>query len=102
MWPIGRVSTGQYRNTDRPRALRSLRASGEKAPLATEVGGPLQAARPCETQVGAERVAHGVDEPLGAARREVVLPPDVEYLHARMLPVDPRLDPPDETVPEGD
>ena len=65
-----------------------------------EVRRPLEAARAGEAQVGAERVAHRVDEPLGASRREAVLPPDVEHLHAGVGPVDPRLDPADEAVAE--
>ena len=66
------------------------------------MGCPLEAARACEAQVGAERVAHRVGEPFGAARREAVLPPDVEHLHAGVGPVDARLDPADESVPERD
>ncbi len=63
-------------------------------------GGPLEAGRACEAQVGAERVAHRVDEALGAARREAVLPPEVEHLHAAAGAVDARLDPADEAVAE--
>ena len=53
-----------------------------------------------EAQVGAERVAHRVDEALGAARREAVLPPEAEHLHAAAGAVEARLDPADEAVAE--
>ena len=65
------------------------------------MGRPLEAAGAREAQVRAERVAHGVDEPVGATRREAVFPPDVEHLHAGSVPVDPRFDPADEAVAEG-
>ena len=61
---------------------------------------PLEAVRARETQVGAERIAHRVDEALGAARREAVLPPEVEHLHPAAGAVDARLDPADEAVAE--
>jgi hypothetical protein len=67
--------------------------------LRSEVGRPLEAIRGGETQVGVERVAHRVDEPLGPARREALLPPDVEHLHAGVGPVDPRRDPADQAAP---
>src|SRR5437773_1261210 len=78
------------------------RASEEEPFLRSEVGRPLEAARACEAQVRAECVAHRVHEPLGAARREAVLPPDIEHVHAGLGPVDPRLDPADEAVAEHD
>ena len=55
---------------------------------------------PREAQVGAKRIAHRVDEALGAARREAVLPPEVEHLHLAAVAVDARLDPADEAVAE--
>src|SRR6184192_1509398 len=66
------------------------------------MGCPLESARAREAQVRAKRVAHRVDEPVGTARREAVLPPDAEHLHAGLVPVDPRFDPTDEAVAEGD
>ena len=63
-----------------------------------EPGCPLAAAGTREAQVRAERVAHRVDEPVGAARREAILPPQVEHFHAGSVPVDPRYDPADEAV----
>src|SRR5262249_39917759 len=61
---------------------------------------PFEAARAREAQVGAERLAHGVDEPLGPARVEAVLPPEVQHLDATAGPVDTRLDPANEAVAE--
>ena len=48
---------------------------------------------PAKRRVDAERVAHRLHKSLGAARREAVFPPGVEYLHAGCSAVDPRLDP---------
>src|SRR6266851_9877611 len=84
-----------------PRSSPS-RASEEEPLLRCEVGCPLEAASGREAQVRAERIAHRVDEPVGVARREAVLPPNVEHLDAGSVPVDPRLDPADEAVAEGD
>src|SRR5439155_15537437 len=42
------------------------------------------------------------DEPVHAAWREPLLPPDVEDIHATFGPFDPRLDPADEAVPKDD
>ena len=55
-----------------------------------------------EAEVRPERVAHRVDEAVNAAWREPVLPPDIEHVHASLGPVDPRLDPADEAIPEDD
>ena len=63
---------------------------------------PLESVGACEAEVGAERVAHRVDEPVGAARREPVLPPEVDDLHPGLGPVDARLDPADEAIAEED
>src|SRR3954451_24200619 len=60
----------------------------EEALLRREVRCPFQTARACKTEVGAQGVAHRVDEGFGATRREAVLPPDVEYLHARVGTID--------------
>src|SRR5262249_42620415 len=62
----------------------------------------LQAAHGCEAEIGVERVAHRVDETLGTARREAVLPPDAENLYFAVFSLDARLDPPDEAVSEDD
>src|SRR5665213_3899948 len=76
---------------------------GEEEPLlAAEVRCPLETTCAREAQVGAEGFAHRVHETIGPARREAVLPPDVEHLHAGSVPVDPRFDPADEAVAEGD
>ena len=48
----------------------------------------------------AQRRAHSVDEAIGAARSEAVLPPEAEYLHLAASAVDPQLDPADEAVAE--
>ena len=61
---------------------------------------PLEAARAREVQVGTEGVAHRVDEALRPARREAVLPPEVEHFHVCAVAVDPRLDAADEAVAE--
>ena len=62
-----------------------------------------RAARPRgSAPVRAQRVAHGVDEPFNAPWQEPLLPPDIEHLHPSFLPVDARLDPADEPVPEDD
>ena len=70
--------------------------------LAPEVRRPLEPVGSCEAEVGAKRVAHRVDEPVGPARREPVLPPEVDDLDAGLGRVDARLDPADEAVPEED
>ena len=62
-------------------AVAGLGAREKQSFLRCEVRCPLEARRACEAQVGAERVAHRVDEALGAARREAVLPPEAEHLH---------------------
>ena len=64
--------------------------------------GPREAIRAREAQVRAERVPHRVDEAVGPARREAVLPPGAEDLDAGQVPVDPRFDPADEAVAEAD
>ena len=66
------------------------------------MGTPLEPVGACEAQVRAECVAHRVDEAVGAARREAVLPPDAEDLHAGSVAVDPRFDPADDAVAEED
>src|SRR6266536_478113 len=71
---------------DLPVRFRS-RAGEEEPLLRCEVGCPLEPDGVPEAQVRAERVAHRVDEPVGAARREAVLPPDVEHLHAGVGPL---------------
>src|SRR5262249_46010416 len=81
-----------------PHSPRSW-AGAEEPFLHVEVWRPLQAARASEAEIGAERVAHGVDESVGAGRCEAVLPPDVEHLDAAFVPVDTRLDPADKAVP---
>lgn len=48
----------------------------EEPLLRREVACPFEAVGAGEAEVGAERVAHRVDEPLGATGREAVLPPD--------------------------
>src|SRR5487761_563485 len=74
--------------------------SGKDPLFGAELGRPLDAVRLREAHVGAERLAHRVDEPLCTARLEAVLPPDGEHLDAGSVPVDPRLDPADQTVAE--
>src|SRR6266511_538283 len=107
--PGGRTSTRTDAGSSSSRASTrtdagssSSRASKEEPFLRSEVSCPLEAACGCEAQVGAEGVADRADEPVGAARREAVLPPDVEHLHAGSVPADPRFDPADETVAEDD
>src|SRR6187551_991691 len=78
------------------------RAGAEQPFLLVEVWRPLEARRTRKAQVGAERVAHRVDESVGATRCEAVLPPDVEHLDTAFVPVDARLDPADEAVSEDD
>src|SRR5439155_10480790 len=85
-----------------PVQARDSRASEEKPLLRSQVVCPFDAARACEMQVGAEPLAHRVYESLSAAWREVVLPPNIEHVHASVGPVDPRLDPADEAVSERD
>ena len=68
-------------------ARRRSRASEEEPLLRCEVGCPLETVGAGEAQVFAERVAHRVDESVGAARREAVLPPDVEHPHAGSVTV---------------
>jgi hypothetical protein len=75
----------------------SSRATEEEPFLRLEVGAQ-SAARACEAPVGAVRVAHRVCEP--SVRREAILPPDIEHVHACVGPIGPRLDPADEPVPE--
>src|SRR5256714_15672086 len=78
------------------------RAGEEEPLLRCEVGCPLEAVSAREAQVRAQRVAHRLDEPAGATRREAVFPPGVEHLHAGSVPFDPRFDPADEAVAEDD
>src|SRR5437870_3249379 len=80
----------------------SLRLTQEQPLLRAEVRRPREPFGAREAEVRAQRVAHRVDEPVSAAWREPVLPPDIEHLHAGVGPVDPRLDPADEAVPERD
>src|SRR6187431_2753706 len=77
-----------------------LGTGGEQPLLRRQMRGPFEARRAREAEVGAERIAHRVDEALRPSRCEAVLPPQVENLDAAGLPVDPRLDPPDEAVAE--
>src|SRR5256885_8247165 len=80
----------------------SLRLTQEQPLLSAEVRRPREPFGAREAEVRAQRVAHRVDEPVNATRREPVLPPDIEHLHASLVPVDPRLDPADEAVLEND
>src|SRR6185295_13122782 len=78
------------------------RAGAEEPSLFVEVCRPLEAGRARKAQVGVKRVAHGVNESVGATRCEAVLPPHIEHLDAPLVPVDARLDPADEAVSEDD
>src|SRR6185312_12780153 len=89
-----------FQNT---RAVDGRLRMGEEEPLLRcEVWCPVEAVGAGEALVGAERVAHRIDEPVGASRREVVLPPDIEHFNAGSIPIDPRFDPADKAVAEGD
>src|SRR5947207_13924768 len=81
---------------------RRLRLSQEQPLLSAEVRRPREPVGAREAEIRAQRVAHRVDEPVSAAWREPILPPDIENLHASLAPVDPRLDPADEAVLEND
>jgi len=81
---------------------RPITAGRGTAAPPPEVGCPFEVIGPCETQIGAERVPHGFDEPVGLARLEAVFPPDAEDLDATLVPVDPWFDPADEAVAEED
>ena len=60
-----------------PGSARPAPASAREDPLVLrQVRRPLEAARAREPEVGAQRVAHRVDEALGTARVEAVLPPE--------------------------
>src|SRR5262245_462630 len=78
------------------------RATAEEPFLLVELWRPVEAARAREAEIGAERVAHGVDEPVDAPRCKTVLPPGAEHLDAAFVPVDARLDPPDKALAEDD
>src|SRR5437870_8432909 len=80
----------------------SLRLTQEQPLLSAEMRRPREPVGAREAEVRAQRVAHRVDEPVNAAWREPILPPDIEHLHASLGPVDTRLDPADETVTETD
>src|SRR4051812_39385747 len=72
------------------------RPGEEEALLRCKVRRPLDPRCPREPQVGAQRVAHRLDESGSAARRKAVLPPGVQHLHAVLCAVDLRLDSTDE------
>src|SRR6266542_6632574 len=96
-------SARRCRTSRATRTHSSRSRAGEEEPLLRcEVGCPGEAVGAGEAKVGAERVAHRVDEPVGAAWREAVFPPEVGHLDAGSVPVDPRFDPADEAVAEGE
>ena len=79
-----------------------LRLSQEEPLLTAEVRRPCEPVGAREAEIRAQCVTHRVDEPVSTAWREPILPPDTEHIHARLVPVDSRLDPADEPVPEDD
>ena len=80
----------------------TVKAVGEEAPLPYEVRRPLETLGSSEPEVGGQRIAHRVNEPVGALRLEAVLPPEPDHLHPPAGAVDPRLDAADEPVAEED
>src|SRR2546430_16842699 len=83
-------------------ARRRSRAREEEPLLSREMRCPLEMFGAREAQVRAECVVHRVDEPVGAARCEAVLPPNVEDVDASIVAVDAWFDPADEAVAEDD
>src|SRR5918911_2709212 len=70
--------------------------------LGTEVRRPFQTPGTGESEVRREAIAHRIDEAVGPASVETVLPPDVQDAHDAVVALDPRLDPADEAVAEDD
>src|SRR6266550_7371119 len=100
--PVAGCPERDLRRPSHPRWGERLQLSQEEPLLSDEARRPREPFGVREAEVRAQRVTHRVDEPVNAAWREPVLPPHIEHLHASLGPVDPRLDPADEAVPEND
>src|SRR5439155_4615057 len=97
-----RSPSGSFGAPFHPRAGEELRPTQKQSLLSAEVRRPCEPVGVREAQVRAQRLAHRLDEPVNPAWQEPILPPDIEHVHASLGPVDPRLDPADEAIPEKD
>src|SRR5687768_7813215 len=101
-WYIGLqgVAAGSL-NAGTP-GVPELAAPAEEASFLVEVRRPFGAVDAGEAHVRAQRIAHRVDEPVGAHRLESLLPPEPEHLYASGSAVDARLDAAGQPVAEED